>query len=163
MRIPGGDLAPARRRRYGGAYGRRRRRQQRVLALVLVVGIGATGAWLLRRDDTRARDRVTAGPSPTPCATPSAAPAPVALPQPRQVRLALLNGTSRNGLAKAIGDQLAARGFVVTAQANAPAALAGASQVAYGAGAAASAELVTHWVLGSVAASDPACPAEPSR
>lgn len=153
MRIPGGDLAPARRRRYGGTYGRRRRRRAQALVVVLLVAAAGSGAYLLRRDDSAAPQRLTARPVATPCPTPTTAPVR-ALPAPQQVRLSLLNGTPRNGLAKAIGDQLAARGFVVTAQANAPAALAGPSVVAYAPGAEAAGELVSHWVLGSTARPD---------
>lgn len=160
MRIPGGDLAPARRRRYGGSYGRRRRRRLRLLAaLVLLVG-AAGGAYLLQRDDARAPARRQAAAAPSACPTPSPAqaPRPVALPRPQQVSLALLNGTPRNGLAKAIGDELAADGFHVTAQVNAPAALDGASTVTYGPGAEPAAALVGHWVVGAQLVSDPRLP-----
>ena len=125
-----------------------------VLVVLVLVAAGVTGAYLLRRDDAGAPQRLTAQPSATPCLTPTTAPVRV-LPRPQQVRLALLNGTPRNGLAKAIGDQLAARGFVVTGQGNAPAALAGPSEVAYGPGADAAGELVSHWVVGSTTRRDP--------
>ena len=46
----------------------------------------------------------------------------------------LLNGTSRNGLAKSVGQALTARGFVVTEAATAPAALPGPSRVVWGPG-----------------------------
>lgn len=151
MRIPGGDLAPARRRRYGGSYGRRRRRRNVRLGLAaLLVLAGGAAAYALREDDRQVPRRLTqqSCPTPAPVAT-ATVPAGQPLPSPRQVRLALLNGTPRNGLAKAIGDQLGARGFVVLTQGNAPSALAGPSQVAYGVGAARAATVVSHWVLGS--------------
>lgn len=162
MRIPGGDLAPARRRRYGGSYGRRRRRRIRLFLAVLLVVVGAGAAYLLRKDDTGVPSRVAQQPSPQ-ASCPSATPTPAAvravvLPRPQQVHLALLNGTARNGLAKAIGDQLAARGFVVTAQGNAPSALAGPSQVAFGRGAQPAALLVSRWVLGSRTVTGPRVP-----
>jgi hypothetical protein len=164
--IPGGgDLAPLRRRRYGGSYGRRRHRRNLQVALaVLLAAAVAGGVYLLRADDTKARDRVS---SQQPCTTPTltapsapsgttASPAP--LPKPQQVRLVLLNGTSRNGLAKTIGDQLAAQGFVVTAQANAPAALSGASTVSYGPTGAPAATVLSRWVVGSRLVPSPAAP-----
>ncbi len=163
MRIPDGDLAPARRRQFGGSYGRRRRRnQQRAFAAVVLLLAGGGGAYLLlRQDDAGVPDRLA---QQRPSACPSAVPAPAepapaaALPRPQQVRVRLLNGTSRNGLAKAIGDQLAARGFVVVEQANAPAALAGPSLVAYAAGSAPAATVASQWVVGSRTVADPKVP-----
>lgn len=157
MRIPGGDLAPARRRRYGGSYGRRRRRRNLRLAagLVLVLA-GAGAAYVLRQDDTAVPDRLatracpTSTPTPAPTAAAPRSPVrPVVLPAPAQVRLTVLNGTNRDMLAKHVGDQLAALGFVVTGQANAPAALAGPSRITFGPGAGPAATLVSHWVPGS--------------
>ena len=155
MRIPSGDLAPARRRkRYGGSYGRSKRRTGRVLlALVVLVGGGAA-AYALQRDDRGAPARV-ALPSCPPAAVARqpaqpAQPAPVgALPQPRQVRLLLLNGTTRNGLGRDIGNQLAARGFVVSGTGNAHALLTGPSQVTYGPGALPAAQVVGRHVVGA--------------
>ncbi|MCW2498340.1 MAG: rane protein [Frankiales bacterium] len=161
MRIPGGDLAPARRRRYGGGYGRRRRRRNLRLALaVLLVAAGAGAAYALRQDDGSVPQRLASTPCPSPSRTPAASttatvPAKaVRLPQPQQVRLTVLNGTSRSFLAKTVGDQLAARGFVVTGQANA-AALTGASTVTFGPGAGPAATVVSHWVLGARAVGSP--------
>lgn len=159
MRIPDGDLAPARRRRYGGGYGRRRHRRN----LRLGVGVGlllvAGGvAYLLRQESSKVPDRLASTPTCAPRATPTTVASPASLPQPQQVQLALLNGTARNGLAKSIGDALAAQGFVVTAQANAPAALVGPSQVVWGPGAQPSAELVLRYVIGSRAVSNPRAP-----
>lgn len=160
MRIPNGDLAPARRRGY--SYGRRRsRRNRRVgLLVVLLLAAGGAGYYALQRDDAAAPTRLAQRPV-CPSATPVATKAPVraaVLPRPQQIRVALLNGTSRNGLAKNIGDQLAAAGFVVTAQANAPAALGGASQVAYAHGAEAAAQVARQWVIGAVAVQDAKVP-----
>jgi hypothetical protein len=157
VRIPGGDLAPARRRRYGGSFGRRRhRRNVRVATGLLLVVVGGGAAYLLQRDDASAPVRRQAAALPSACPTrtpgvtaPTVPTKALVLPQPQQVSLRLLNGTPRNGLAKAIGDQLAAQGFHVTQQANAPAALVGASTVTYGPGAAPAGVLVSHWVLGA--------------
>jgi hypothetical protein len=162
VRIPGGDLAPARRRRYGGGYGRRRRRRNLRLALaVLLVAAGAGAAYALRQDDGTVPQRLASTPCPSPSPTPAVSttatvPAKaVRLPQPQQVRLTVLNGTSRSFLAKTVGDQLAARGFVVTGQANAAAALTGASTVTFGPGAGPAATVVSHWVLGARAVGSP--------
>lgn len=162
MTIPGaGDLAPLRRRRYGGSYGRRRRRSLRVGVGILLIGIGVGAAYLLRHDDATVKDRVaTTRSCPTPSAAATLAPVPkTALPRPQQVRVTLLNGTPRNGLAKTVGDQLAALGFVVTAQGNAPAALSGGSTVTFGTGAQPAGTLVSHWVLGSRLIGNPRVPA----
>lgn len=156
MRIPSGDLAPVRRRkRYGGSYGRSRRRTGRVLlALVLLAGGGAV-AYALQRDDRGAAARVAllpcpAAPTTSPANQPAqpAQPSPAALPQPREVRLLLLNGTKRDGLGRNIGNQLAARGFVVSGTGNAHALLTGPSQVTYGPGALPAAQLVGMHVFG---------------
>ena len=155
MRIPSGDLAPARKRRRG--YSARRRRSPLPYLLVLLLLAGAAGgAYLLRRED-RGAGAVTAKArcTPPPAATPSAgAPAPVKaaplrLPQPAQVGLRLLNGTGRNGLARTVGDELARRGFTVVGMGNAPRPLAGASRVYFGPGARAAATLVSAHVLGA--------------
>ena len=163
MRIPSGDLAPARRRkRYGGSYGRSKRRTGRVLlALVVLVG-GGGAAYALQRDDQGAPARVTLAPCPAaPAAGPASQPAQPpagALPQPREVRLLLLNGTTRNGLGRDIGNQLAARGFVVSGTGNAHALLAGASQVTYGPGALPAAQLVGRHVFGATIVDAPRTP-----
>lgn len=157
MRIPSGDLSPARHRRYGGSYGRRRRRTLRaVLVLILLLALAAAGAYLVRRNHATAPARgQAAGPagvSPTPCATGSApvpAPAAVVLPPPTAVRLVLLNGTVRNGLGKTVGGQLAARGFTVAGTGNAPRPQAGPSVVVFGPGGQPAALLLSRTVLGS--------------
>ena len=154
MRIPSGDLAPARRRkRYGGSYGRSKRRTGRVLlALVLLAGGGAL-VYALQRDDRGVPARVSLPPCPAaPTTNPAgqtAQPKPAALPEPRQVRVLLLNGTTRNGLGRNIGNQLAARGFVVSGTGNAHALLTGPSQVTYGPGALPAAQLVGMHVFGA--------------
>jgi hypothetical protein len=158
VRIPDGDLAPARRRRYGGSYGRRRRRRNRRIALaLLLVAIAAGAAYQLRKADNAVpRQRTTL----TTCPTPSASPATqqVVLPKPQQIRVALLNGTPRNGLAKTVGDRLKALGFLVPSQGNAPAGLAGASTVTYGPGGQPAGTVVSRWVLGSRLVSNPNVP-----
>ena len=152
MRIPDGDLAPARRRRYGGSYGRRRRRRNvRIAFGLLLVVAGAVAAYLVQQHDTKAPQGQSLRTCPTTAPTPAAGAVthPMALPRPQQVKLVVLNGTSRNGLAKTVGDALAALGFTVAGQGNAPAALNGASTVTYGPGDLPAATLVGRWVLGS--------------
>jgi hypothetical protein len=153
VRIPDGDLMPARRHRYTGGYGGRRRRGLRRGALLLVVVVvAAAAAWFLRRDDDTPATQALA-----PCPTPSASATPAAVPLPanRQVRLVLLNGTARNGLAQQVGTALTARGFVVLREDNAPAAVAGASLVTYGPGAGAAATVLSRNVLGAQLVSAP--------
>lgn len=163
MRIPAGDLAPARRRRYGGTYGRRRRRTGRALLALVAVGLAGGGAYLLQRDDSAVPSRITAA---RPCVTPRAstpttsptASRPVLrLPAPGSFEVLLLNGTPRGGLGKSVGDQLAALTFRVRVIGNAPP-LTGASVVSYGAGAMPSATLVSRTVLGARALSAPRLP-----
>ena len=125
-----------------------------------MIAAGGAGYYALQRDDARVPARLAQRPAA--CPTAVAAKAPVKakpLPQPQQIRVALLNGTSRSGLAKNVGDQLAADGFVVTAQANAPAALMGASQVAYAHGAEAAAQVAQRWVVGAMTVQDAKVPA----
>jgi len=163
MRIPAGDLAPARRRRYGGTYGRRRRRTGRALLALVAVGLASGSAYLLQRDDSAVPSRITAA---RPCVTPRAstpttspeASRPVLrLPAPGSFEVLLLNGTPRGGLGKSVGDQLAALTFRVRVIGNAPP-LAGASVVSYGAGAMPSATLLSRTVLGARALSAPRLP-----
>ncbi|MCW2598976.1 MAG: LytR cell envelope-related transcriptional attenuator [Frankiales bacterium] len=94
----------------------------------------------------------TTSPCPTATASPSSQPAATGTaqpPKPQQVSLVLLNGTSRNGLAKSVGEVLVGQGFVVRGESNAPAALSGASTVTYGPGAQPAATVLGHWVLGA--------------
>lgn len=151
MSIPSGDLAPVRKRRRG--YGRRRRHPLLAVAGVLLVGLIAGGAYLLQREDTRAGEVTQAARCPTAAPSPKAATVPAAksavLPAPRSVQLRLLNGTGRNGLARTVGDELARRGFRLTAMGNAAKPLAGASRVTYGPGARPAATLVAAHVIGA--------------
>lgn len=158
VRIPDGDLVPRRRRsRYGGGYGRRRRRLRGYVAVVVVLLL-AVGLvyWYALRDETPVVLSAA-----EPCPTPSAQATPAArvLPAPSQVRLALLNGTPRNGLAKSVGTQLEGRGFAVVSEGNASAALGGASTVTYGPGALDAATVLSRHVLGSRLVSAPQAPA----
>lgn len=117
-----------------------------MLAVLLLVG--ASAAYLMNR-------RAAPGPAAAARACPSPVPSAPALPAPDQVHLSLLNGTSRLDLAKQVGGLLAARGFVVTSEGNAPAALAGASVVSYGPGALAAATTLAEHVVGARVAADP--------
>ena len=60
---------------------------------------------------------------------PAPAAAPVRLPPPEKVQLRVLNGTPRDRLSVNVGDQLAARGFRISAIGNAPRPQNGPSQV----------------------------------
>ena len=164
MRIPAGDLAPARRRRYGGSYGRRRRRTGRAVLALLAVGLAGGGAYLLQRDDGRVPTRVAAAapcrsssPLPTPARTTPTTRPGVRLPAPSSVQVLLLNGTPRGGLGKKVGDALAARSFRVRVVGNAPP-LSGASTVTYGPAALPAATLLSRHVLGARLVSGPRLP-----
>ena len=167
MRIPSGDLAPARRRkRYGGSYGKSRRRTGRVLLAMVVLAGGGVAAWALQRDDRGAPARLALAPCPSGAPTTAvrttvapAQPKAVALPQPSQVKLRLFNGTKRDGLGRTVGNQLAARGFVVSGTGNAPALRDGPSQVTYGPGALPGAQVVAMHVLGAALVDAPSTPA----
>lgn len=116
-----------------------------LLVLVLLAAI-AGGAYVQRRDD-EPRAVVQATPCPTP--SPRVAPVQQGLPAPKAVRLRLLNGTSRDGLARAVGTELARRGFVVTLMVNAPRPLPGRSVVTYGPGGRHAATLVAAHTIGA--------------
>jgi hypothetical protein len=82
-----------------------------VLLLVVVLGAGGWFGWhLLRSDDASP----VAGP--TPCRTSSPPPEPA---HPGDVRLRVLNGTKRDGLAHELDKQLRHRGFHVVRVGNA--------------------------------------------
>jgi hypothetical protein len=154
VRIPSGDLAPARRRRRG--YGRRRNPLLPLLTVVLLVLV-AGGVWYATRDDSGGVLQAAACPSPTASAaspSPAAAPpvqaatAPLVLPAPGQVQMVLLNGSGRDLLARTVGNELAARGFRVAGMGNAPG-LTGPSKVSFGPGARPAATLVAAQLLGA--------------
>jgi len=154
VRIPDGDLVPRRRRsRYGGGYGRRRRSRTLAAVVVVVTLVVGLGYWFGVRDEEQL---ATLAPCPTASPSPSPTPAPTsALPPPRQVRLALLNGTPRNGLAHTVAAGLRSRGFVVLSEGNASAALGGASTVSYGPGALGPATVLRQHVHGARLVSAP--------
>lgn len=152
MRIPSGDLAPARRRRRRHPYGRRRRTGPLLLALVLLAAVGG-GAFLLQRDDEPGGASLAQAGCPSPRVGAAAAGAArlvaAPLPAPGQVRLALLNGTNRNGLGRTVGGALAVRGFAVAATGNAPGPVAGPAQVRFGPNGRPGATLLAAHVLGA--------------
>lgn len=151
MRIPSGDLVPARRGR------RRSRALPAALALVVLGALGGGAYWLFLREE---QAEPVADTLAVPC-PPPAAPAPVAtvgpaeLPRPSRVRFVLLNGTDRDGLAKRTGDALAARSFVVTRTGNPPSPLNGPSRVSYGPGALPAAALLVAQVEGAQLVAQP--------
>jgi hypothetical protein len=84
-----------------------------VLLLLVALGVGGWFGWhVLRTDDT-----ATVRTSPTPCRSSAAPPTPAAV---GSVRLRVLNGTKRNGLAHDLGKQLSRRGFHVVGVGNTP-------------------------------------------
>jgi hypothetical protein len=120
--------------------------------LLLLIAVGGAAGWELRHDDSQVPTRVARRPCTAPTITPTQAVAPattVRLPAPSTVTVTVLNGTTRQLLAKSVADQLAADGFRIARQGNAPKALAGASQVLYGPGASLQARAVSAWVPGS--------------
>ncbi|MEV8534845.1 LytR C-terminal domain-containing protein [Streptomyces sp. NPDC051211] len=120
----------------GAAYPRmsRPRRRRRIVLAVLgaVVALGLLGYGTLQLVDVfRGDEKKTAAGTGTDCvqdkqgkpAAPAAvskAPA-VALPKPGQITVNVYNATPRSGLAKAVGDELRKRGFVIGKVGNAPA------------------------------------------
>jgi hypothetical protein len=145
VRIPSGDLAPVRKRR---RYGKRRNPLPLVLGVLLIAAI-AIGGYVLQREDDRAGQVTQAVRCPSPAPVASAAPAkPVVLPAPAGVAVTLLNGTPRSGLARAVGNELARRGFRVSGMGNAPAALTGGSVIAFGPGGRPAATLLSAHVIG---------------
>jgi hypothetical protein len=129
VRIPDGDLMPARRHKYRGSYGRSRRRSRGMAVVLLVLVVAGATAWYLRRDDGTPAAQALA-----PCPTPSPTASPVPLPPNRLVRVVVLNGTVRQGLAHTVAVQLHARGFVVVREDNFPRAVTGGSVVSYAPG-----------------------------
>jgi hypothetical protein len=119
------------------------------MILVVILLAAAAAGWFLARDDSKPVSLAQRCPSPSPSSAASPSAAPAALPAPRQVRLVLLNGTPRNGLASQVGSALAARGFVVLSHGNAPAAVAGPAVVTYGPGAAPAATVLARHVHGA--------------
>lgn len=109
----------------------------------------------------KASVRPDSGPGATrlPSASPLVA---VRLPDPGQVKLALLNGTARNGLARSVGNALAARGFRVSGMGNAGT-LAGATRVFFGPGGRPAATLAVGHVLGAQLIAMPDAPADSVR
>jgi hypothetical protein len=99
--IPGrGDLSPP--RRHG-----RRRRPWRTLLILLVVAALVAGGWYVWTNYVDDDDSDTLRAGATPCVTPSHGPAPANL---SSVKLIVLNGTNRVGLAHEVARQLEKRG-----------------------------------------------------
>ena len=143
MRIPSGDLSPARRGR------RRSRALPAALALVVLAALGGGAYWLFVRDDGPAPLADTLAVACPPPAAPAPAATPEELTRPSAVRFVLLNGTDRDGLAQRTGDALAARSFVVARTGNPPSPLQGPSRVYYGPGALPAATLLVAQVEGA--------------
>ncbi|MFE2282778.1 LytR C-terminal domain-containing protein [Streptomyces sp. NPDC059443] len=121
----------------GAAYPRmsRPRRRRRIVLLVLgsIVGLALIGYGAMQLIDVfrGGTDKRGTAAAPKDCATPtpkagaagavaSAAPQ-VTLPQPGTITVNVYNATPRAGLAKAVGDELKKRGFLIGKVGNAPA------------------------------------------
>jgi hypothetical protein len=113
------DLDEESYRRLSGRRRARRFRQRIAFLVVVLVVLGAGGVAALVYTD-----HWQPGSSATPTSavrTPACVPAPApALLAPKDVRVDVLNGTSRRGLAASVAGELRTRGFVVVTVANAP-------------------------------------------
>jgi hypothetical protein len=132
-----------------------------IVLLLLVALAGGLVLWALRKDDAR---QATAGASPCPSAPvtrPAASPSarttvarrtkpPVRPPAPRLIRVQVLNGTQRSGLAASTATLLRARGFRVVTVGNASGAVTtGTAQVRYGPSGVAQAVVLARYVPGA--------------
>jgi hypothetical protein len=139
-----GDLSPPRRPRRAG----------RIVAAGLVTALVAGAAYVgwreLRGNSASHPATLTAI-----CTTPTPQPSPAA---PRQVRLAIRNGTVTVGLAHQLADALKARGFTIVTVGNAPAPVSGVATVRYPAGGLAAARAVAEQIRGATLTPAPAIP-----
>jgi hypothetical protein len=94
------------------------------LALLALAAIGF-GGWYLLTGQGKPK---AAAPKPSPCSPGSP------LPAPGSIRVLVLNGTDRVGLARRTSQELAQRGFVLEAPGNANAPYAGVGEIRYGTG-----------------------------
>ena len=159
VRIPSGDLAPARRRGGRSSYVRRRPRWPYALT-ALALAAAAGGVYTLTTQDGAAPGRLAqAVPSPSCSAQATTSPvvrAPAPLPSPGDVVFALLNGTDRSGLGKTVGDELATRSLTTTTFANAPAPVQGDTLVTFGPGQRPGAQVLAANILGVRLVPEPA-------
>ena len=118
-----------------------------MVAIVLLVGIAAGGYYLLSSGDGSETS--------PPCPSASATPRPARPLTAAAVHVRVLNGTGRNGLAKATGAQLRARGFPVDAVGNTSAPVAGPAIIRYGPTGRAAAELLALQLPQARLAADP--------
>ncbi len=133
----------ASRSRFRPRYRSRLRRALPALVLLLALSLLAGGVWL------RVLERVEAGASPAAAGACTAGKTARAL----RVEVRVYNSTVREGLARAVADQLRGRGFVVVATANDPLIdirdVRVAAEVRYGALGAKQAEQVRRQVPGA--------------
>jgi len=107
-----------------------------VLAVVLALAIGVAGGWWFAG---RGKGSAVASPTTsTSCSTHASAAKttakPIALPNPRTIKVNVYNATARRGLARATSLELAARAFVVGTVANDPLnkVIQGTAEIRYG-------------------------------
>jgi hypothetical protein len=84
-----------------------------LLFLIVIAGLAAGGYYGWQWWQDRGSDKVRA--APRPCVTPTHPPAPA---QPAGVRVRVLNGTKRVGLAHTVSQDLRRRGFRVVSVGN---------------------------------------------
>ena len=118
-----------------------------VVAVIVALALGIGGGWWFA-----GRDKSSATPTPSSSASCSAHAStsksgsvkPVALPDPRTIKVNVYNATKHRGLAKATSVELAARGFGIGSVANDPLnkLIVGTAEVRYGTKGAAAAKVV---------------------
>ena len=125
--------------------------------VALALGIGA-GWWFAGRDKGSASATPSSSPSCSPHASTSKSGTakPVALPDPRTIKVNVYNATKHRGLAKATSAELAARGFGIGTVANDPLnkVIQGTAEVRYGPRGVAAAKVVAAQVPDPIMVTD---------
>ena len=131
-----GDLAPLR---------RGRRRKTPYVVAVLVVAAAVAGGWFGWRAWHGNGGKPAKAQAVVSCQTPTPSPSPAA---PKTVKVAVLNGTPKVGLAHTIAGQLTLRGFSVVKVGNGPP-TTGPPRVIYAPGEAALATTLAEQIYGA--------------
>jgi hypothetical protein len=134
-----------------------------IVAVVVALAVGIAGGWWVAGRD---KGTPSAGPSasagcPTHAsgsATPkkSTSPKPVALPDPRTIKVNVYNATKHRGLARSTSVELAARGFSIGTVANDPLnkLIVGTAEIRYGTRGVAQARVVAAQVASPIMVRD---------